>query len=76
MKSQALVHQPPVVRFEGREFRLVTPYRLLPSQVGETRSEGPFYDSVPPDPTYVFLPDARFVLGQLDSPFYMHRLPR
>lgn len=70
MKSP--VKQPAKIKFNGTTYVRVAKYK----QVSPAISEGPFYrdQSHALDHPYVYLPDARFLLGLVAAPFYMHRI--
>ena len=70
------MRQPKTLKVHDQRYRLVIPYKILPSLVGETRSIGPLYERIPKDPDFQFLPDAPYLLGVRDKPEMMHRVKR
>lgn len=59
---------------DGVKYRLAVPWQQLPAQGQELRSIGPHYESEPPDPLFMFMPDIGYVEGLTDAPVHMWKL--
>lgn len=64
--------QPNEITLNGVRYVLSVPFRSWTGTVGESLSEGPFYESVPKDPGFVYMPDLAFLQGVTNEPMAMH----
>ena len=73
--------QPRQIAWNGCLFVLAVPYREWIGTVGETRSVGPFYEKVPPNPDAQYMPDLAYLEGvsgddEHPVPGCMHKIER